>query len=90
MEENWNWKIISEHKSLTEGPLWIGNGLIYNECYESKTFFWDPKTMKSSLWRNKTGGANGMAFNRSGEIFVCEGENHRVVKIIKETIGKWL
>ena len=84
MGKKWNWKIISEHKSLTEGPLWIGNGLIYNECYESKTFFWDPKTMKSYLWRDKTGGANGMAFSRSGEIFVCEGENHRVVKINKD------
>lgn len=81
MKKEWKWELINEHESLTEGPLWIGKGLIYNECYKNITYFWDPKTLKTSIWRENTGGANGMAFDRSGEIYVCEGENHRLVNI---------
>ena len=81
MKKEWQWELLNEHESLTEGPLWIGKGLIYNECYKNITYFWDPKTLNTSIWRENTGGANGMAFDRSGEIYVCEGENHRLVNI---------
>ena len=30
---DWTWNLIKAHDSLTEGPVWDGNALFYNECY---------------------------------------------------------
>ena len=77
----WNWTQIANHESLTEGPAWDGSGLLYNECFASTTFRWDPKTGESTVWRENTGGANGMSFDRQGQLFVCEGGANRVTKV---------
>ncbi|MDA1280386.1 MAG: SMP-30/gluconolactonase/LRE family protein [Chloroflexi bacterium] len=77
----WNWTQIAKHDSLTEGPAWDGSGLLYNECSASTTFRWDSKTDESTVWRNNTGAANGMTFDRQGQLFVCEGNAHRITKV---------
>ena len=77
----WKWTRIADHDSLTEGPVWDGSGLLYNECYASTTFRWDPKKGESTVWREHTGQANGMTFDRQGKLFVCEGDAHRVTEV---------
>ncbi len=81
MNDTWEWELIAKHDSLTEGPAWDGNGLLYNECYASTTYRWDPKTGESSVWRNQSNQANGMKFDRSGRLFACEGGANQVVEI---------
>ena len=81
MTDVWEWELIAEHGSLTEGPTWDGSALLYNECYASTTFRWDPKTGESAVWRTGTNQANGMKFDRSGRLFACEGGGNRVVEI---------
>ena len=81
MNDAWEWELIAKHDSLTEGPTWDGSGLLYNECYASTTYRWDPKTEKSVVWRSDTGQANGMKFDRSGRLFACEGGANRVVEL---------
>ena len=44
MTDTWEWELIANHDSLTEGPTWDGSGLLYNECYAATTYRWDPKT----------------------------------------------
>ncbi|MCZ6539997.1 MAG: SMP-30/gluconolactonase/LRE family protein [Chloroflexi bacterium] len=80
----WKWTLIADHDTLTEGPVWDGSGLLYNECYASTTFRWDPKTGESTVWRENTGQANGMTFDRQGQLFVCEGDAHRVTTVDPE------
>tara|TARA_B100001245_G_scaffold67436_1_gene47064 strand:- start:574 stop:1467 length:894 start_codon:yes stop_codon:yes gene_type:complete len=82
---NWKWTQIAKHKTLTEGPVWDGSGLLYNEVAKSTTFRWDPKTDDISIWRKSTGETNGMTFDRQGQLFACEGGAHRVTKIDPET-----
>ncbi len=77
----WKWTKIADHDTLTEGPVWDGSGLLYNECSAHTTFRWDPKTNESIVWRKNTGAANGMTFDRQGQLFVCEGDAHRVTKV---------
>ncbi|HIF73287.1 MAG TPA: SMP-30/gluconolactonase/LRE family protein [Dehalococcoidia bacterium] len=77
----WKWTQIANHDKLTEGPVWDGSGLLYNECSTHTTFRWDPKTGESSVWRENTGAANGQTFDRQGQLFACEGDAHRVTKI---------
>ena len=67
--------------------MWDGSGLLYNECYANTTFRWDPKTGESSVWRENTGQANGMTFDRQGQLFVCEGDAHRITKVDTENPG---
>ena len=81
MTDVWEWELIAEHGSLTEGPTWDGSALLYNECYAATTFRWDPKTGESAVWRTGTNQANGMKFDRSGRLFACEGGGNRVVEI---------
>jgi len=78
---DWKWTQIANHNTLTEGPVWDGSGLLYNECSAHTTFRWDPKLTESSVWRENTGAANGMTFDRQGQLFVCEGDAHRVTKV---------
>lgn len=81
---DWNWEEIASHENLTEGPVWDGSALLYNECAAHTTFRWNPKTGKSEVWRSKTGAANGMTFDRSGGLWACEGDAHRVTKLDPE------
>jgi gluconolactonase len=77
----WHWEEIAKHSGLTEGPVWDGSALLYNECAAHTTYRWDPDTGKSTVWRSKTGAANGMVFDRSGNLYACEGDAHRVTRI---------
>jgi gluconolactonase len=81
---DWNWTQIANHDTLTEGPVWDGSGLLYNEVSASTTYRWDPKTTESTVWRTNTGETNGMTFDRQGQLFACEGGAHRVTKIDPE------
>ena len=81
MNDAWEWELIAKHDSLTEGPTWDGSGLIYNECYASTTYRWNPNSGESSVWRTETGQANGMKFDRSRRLFACEGGANRVVEL---------
>lgn len=84
MTNVWKWEQIARHESLTEGPAWDGSALLYNECAAHTTFRWDPKTQQSEVWRKNTGAANGMTFDRSGGLWACEGDAHRVTKVDAE------
>ena len=81
MNDSWEWELIAQHDSLTEGPTWDGSGLLYNECYAATTYRWDPKSGENAVWRNDTNQANGMKFDRSGRLFACEGGGNRVVEV---------
>ena len=75
-----NWNKIADQKNLTEGPTWIdGKGLLYSECSESLTWFWDCNKKTNEVWRNNTGGSNGMILDVKGKLYACEGEGRRVV-----------
>ncbi len=81
MNDSWQWELIAQHDSLTEGPAWDGTGLLYNECFAATTYRWNPQSGESEVWRENTNQANGMKFDRSGRLFACEGGGNRVVEI---------
>ena len=82
---NWNWELLAEHDSLLEGPVWTGESLIYNECYDNKTYEYNFIDHTIKLFRDNTYEANGMQFDRSGDLWVCEGGNHSIAKINYKT-----
>ena len=80
--KDWTFETIAQRDSLTEGPAWDGAGLLYSHCAADLVMKWDPATEESSLWREYTGGGNGMVFDRTGRLFVCEGKNRRIAEYV--------
>ena len=81
MTTDWEWELIADHGSITEGPVWDGSGLIYSQVAASKAWRWDAATGETNVWRENTDNANGMQFDRGGRLFACEGGGNRVVEI---------
>jgi gluconolactonase len=64
---------------FTEGPVWIGGKLLFTDI-SSNTIHELMADNTSTVWRNNTGGTNGLAVDRFGNLFSCEGNNKRVTK----------
>lgn len=74
-----NWKLIAKQSSLTEGPTWTKEGLLYSQCSESLTWIYDPNDESNNIWREDTRGSNGMLLDSLGKLYACEGEGRRLV-----------
>jgi gluconolactonase len=66
---------------FTEGPAEDKKGNVYfSDIPASRTYKWSPDR-GVSLFRENTGGANGLAFDAEGNLLACEGANGRVVAV---------
>lgn len=71
---------------FTEGPAVDKAGnLFFSDVHASRTYKRSPDG-KVSVFRENTASANGLAFDRDGNLLVCEGGNGRVVAI--DTLGR--
>jgi gluconolactonase len=63
-----------------EGPAWDGDNLYFSDIDDEKIYQWnDPGG--ATVYREQSGGANGLFFDKLGNLVVCEGVNKRVTKI---------
>jgi sugar lactone lactonase YvrE len=70
---------LGDGYKFTEGPAQGPDGRIwFNDIPNNRTHVYDPKTGQISVWREDTGGANGLLWVPGGDLFACEGTN-RVV-----------
>jgi gluconolactonase len=66
---------------FTEGPAADVQGHVYfSDVRASRTYRWSPNG-KIALFRGDTGNANGLAFDKAGNLLACEGGRGRVVAI---------
>ena len=66
---------------FTEGPAVDAKGnVFFSDVRASRTYKWS-KDGKVSLFRKDTGGANGLAFDKDGNLLACEGAGGRIVAI---------
>jgi len=65
---------------FTEGPIADARGHVYfSDIPNNRIMKWDGQAL--SAWREDSGGANGLRFDRDGSLVVCEGGNRRVTRI---------
>lgn len=77
---------IEDTKVFTEGPAVDREGIVYFTNTEvSKILTWDPKAKKLSVYRENSGAANGLAFDRQGRLLACEGGAGRVTRTTRST-----
>ncbi len=67
---------------FTEGPAADARGEVYfTDIPNNRIHKWSPSTRKLTTYREDSGGANGLFFDKKGNLFVCEGQRRRVVSI---------
>lgn len=65
---------------FTEGPVADGKGnVFYSDIPANRIMKWDGK--ENTVWRENSGGANGLKFDKEGNLVVCEGGTGRITKI---------
>jgi gluconolactonase len=79
-------ELVQEGFTFTEGPVGTADGgLYFSDIRVSKTFYLDPGG-KISVFREGTGGGNGIALTKAGELLFAEGEARRISKRSKEGV----
>jgi sugar lactone lactonase YvrE len=66
---------------FTEGPVADDKGDVYfSDVHASRTYRWSPEG-GVKFFRENTGNANGLAFDRDGNLLTCECANGRIVAV---------
>ena len=91
-------EIIADSLIVSEGPLWDENSksLIFTDVAQNKMFTWNEKegvqdfiqpsgyTGYSPAFEKGLNGANGIAYNKSGDIVICQHGDRRVALIANQ------
>ena len=73
-------KKLAGDMKFTEGPVADGKGKVYySDIPNNRIMVWDGKENK--VWREESGGANGLKLDKDGNLVVCEGGNRRITRI---------
>lgn len=71
-------EVVAEGFKFTEGPALAPDGSIYfSDIPNNRIHRYDPKTGQTTVFREDSGGANGLAF-MNDQLVVCEGKRRRV------------
>ena len=74
-------KMLAEGFVFTEGPACDAAGNVYfSDVRDSKTYVWSTKG-KLSIFRENTGEANGLYFDKDGNLICCEVAGRRLTKV---------
>jgi len=78
---SWKFELVDgPYGGVTEGPAWDGEGLLYTHIPASRILSYDPRTKRSTVFREGTNCANGLMFDAAGRPYACEGDARRVVR----------
>jgi len=75
----WSWELLDGPDSITEGPVWDGEGLFYTAIGRNEIRRFDSVTGTIVAIFRDSGGANGLAFAPDGTLLACEGGRRSVV-----------
>ncbi len=74
-------KVLHDGFQFTEGPAADKEGnVFFTDVRASRIHKWSTDG-KLSTWRENTGGANGLYFDEKGNLYVCAGDEGRIVSI---------
>lgn len=60
--------------AFTEGPAASAEGTVYfSDIFNNRIMQFDPATGRCEVWRQPSGRANGLLFDASGRLLICEG-----------------
>ena len=67
---------------FTEGPAWDGRGNLYfTDIPNNRIIRYNVAEDRANVFREETGGANGLMFDAMGRLVMCEGSSGRVTRV---------
>lgn len=67
--------------AFTEGPTVDRSGVVYfTNARPPQILTWDPARRALDVFRDRSGGANGLILDREGRLLACEGDAGRVTR----------
>ena len=74
---------------FTEGPAVDPDGnIFFTDIPNNRIHKWDIATKKLSTFLEDSGGANGLYFSKEGDLYVCQGENRKVLSLYADDGGE--
>ncbi|MBN2136787.1 MAG: SMP-30/gluconolactonase/LRE family protein [Sedimentisphaerales bacterium] len=78
---------LADGFAFTEGPAADAKGDVYfSDIPNNRIHKWDVKAKKLSTFREDSGGANGLYFDKKEQLIACEGGGRRLVSICPEGV----
>lgn len=78
---SWEFELIAgPYGGTAEGPAWDGSGLLFTHIPTSRILRYDPAIGQATEHISKTGNANGLMLDSSGQLYSCQGGARRVVR----------
>jgi gluconolactonase len=77
---SWQFELVAGPFGLTEGPAWDGEALLFTNIPNSRILRYSPVTGQCTEFRTGTNGANGLIFDKGGQLYACEGDGRRMVR----------
>jgi len=76
----WNFELVAGPFRFTEGPAWDGESVLFTDIHNSRIMRYIPDDGSCTVYRTGTNEANGLMFDRNGQLYACEGGARRVVR----------
>jgi gluconolactonase len=76
----WNFELVAGPFSFTEGPAWDGEAVLFTDIPTSRIMRYDPEMGSCAVFRTGTNEANGLMFDKEGQLYACEGGGRRMVR----------
>ncbi len=77
---SWEFEKVAGPFNFTEGPVWDGSAILFTDIPTSRILRYDPRTGETTVFRTGTQEGNGLALDRKGHLYCCEGGGRRVVR----------
>jgi len=73
---------IASNLQYCEGVAYFDSNLYFTDTKANKIYKWNEKD-RLQVFKENSGGANGLSFDKSGNLFICESVNRRIISINK-------
>ena len=79
------WEELSSGHGFTEGPAVDKDGNVYfTDVRQDKIHKIDHASGKVTLFKDQSGGANGMMFGSDGRFYACQGKKRQIIAILPD------
>ena len=70
---SWEFEQVAGPYGFTEGPAWNGEAVLFTDISTSRVMRYDPASGECTTFRSGTNEANGLIFDKDGDLYACEG-----------------
>lgn len=77
---SWEFTQVAGPFSFTEGPAWDGQAVLFSDIPNNRIMRYDPSSGACTVFHTGTNGGNGLMFDKSGQLYACEGDGRRIVR----------